>query len=102
MTINEMLSLLREKDAFRLADVEFALLETDGQISVMKKSDAQPLTPKAAGISVQNEEAPIVVIEDGIVQYNTLLEKWFVEGIARRPNEQIKIDSFGFSDEVSV
>lgn len=80
MTANELLGHLREKDAFKLADVEFAVLETDGQMSVMKKSDVQPVTPKTAGIAVQLEKAPKVVIEDGVVTYNTLLENGYSEG----------------------
>ncbi|MCL6600455.1 MAG: DUF421 domain-containing protein [Alicyclobacillus macrosporangiidus] len=65
MTVNDMMSLLREKEAFKLADVEFGVLEPDGQVSVMKRSDVQPLTPKDTHLPVENERAPYVVIADG-------------------------------------
>ncbi|MCL6517588.1 DUF421 domain-containing protein [Alicyclobacillus sp.] len=65
MTVNDMMSLLREKEAFKLADVEFSVLEPDGQVSVMKRSDVQPLTPKVSHLPVENERAPYVVISDG-------------------------------------
>ncbi|WAH35328.1 DUF421 domain-containing protein [Alicyclobacillus dauci] len=80
MPVGDLLALLREKDAFKLAEVEFAALESDGQISVMKKADSQPVTPKTAGIAVQNEPEPKVVIEDGVVNYNGLLQDGYVEG----------------------
>lgn len=80
MTLSDMMALLREKDAFKLADVESAVLEPDGQVSVMKKSDAQPITPTTAGIAVEPEQAPKLVIEDGTVMYNTLLENGYSEG----------------------
>ena len=36
---------LREKNAFNLADVEFAIMETDGNLSTLLKSEKKPLTP---------------------------------------------------------
>ncbi len=45
VTLNELLMLLREKNVFNLADVEFALLEADGKLSVQPKSQKQPVTP---------------------------------------------------------
>ena len=41
----DLIEQLREKDVFSLSDVEFAVLETDGTLSVLKKSQAQPVTP---------------------------------------------------------
>lgn len=43
VTINELMMLLREKSVFNAADVEFAVLETDGILSVLPKSEKQPL-----------------------------------------------------------
>ncbi len=44
-TMDELTTLLRKKNMFNLADVEFAIIENDGQISVLPKSQKQPLTP---------------------------------------------------------
>lgn len=79
MTTNELLALLREKDAFKLADVEFAALETDGQVSVMKQSDVVPVTPKVAGITVQKEKPPKVVMKEGKPVKKTLSEEGYSE-----------------------
>ncbi len=72
LDIDEMMLLLRTKNAFKLADVEFAILETNGTLNVMKKSDVEPLTPKAAGIPVLSEREPRVLIVDGNVMEQSL------------------------------
>ena len=48
-TGDELLEQLRTKSVFRVADVEFAMLEANGDLSVLLKSELQPLTPKAFG-----------------------------------------------------
>ena len=73
LTFDDLLNGLREKDAFNLSEVELAMLETNGQISVMKKPEYQALTPKDIGLSVEEDHAPSLVIIDG-----TLLEKHLI------------------------
>ncbi|RKN79064.1 DUF421 domain-containing protein [Paenibacillus ginsengarvi] len=64
-TSDELLEELRKKNAFRFADVEFAVLETDGKVSVMLTQENQPLTPKSLGLKMPNEQEPQTVIMDG-------------------------------------
>ena len=52
MTTEELMEHLRLKDAFKVADVEFALMEASGQVSVLLKKDNQPITPKHLGVQV--------------------------------------------------
>jgi uncharacterized membrane protein YcaP (DUF421 family) len=73
LTFDDLLNGLREKDAFNLYEVELAMLETNGQISVMKKPEYQALTPKDIGLSVEEDHAPSLVIIDG-----SLLEKHLI------------------------
>ncbi|WP_026974682.1 DUF421 domain-containing protein [Alicyclobacillus contaminans] len=72
MTVDDVVSMLRAKDAFKLADVEFAAMEPDGSLSVLLKSDVQPLTPKSTNLSMANEPAPATVIVDGEVLSDAL------------------------------
>lgn len=67
ITIDELMPLLREKNAFKLSDVELALMETNGKLSVMKKSDNEPVTPKILGMVTEQEKQPQIVIVDGKV-----------------------------------
>lgn len=66
-TVDELLEQLRLKDVFRVADVEFAVLESNGDLSVLLKKEYQPLTPSHLGIKVSPEEEPQTVIMDGVI-----------------------------------
>lgn len=68
----EMMTLLREKSVFKLADVEFGMLEPDGKVSVLLKSNRQPVTPTAENLQIEQESEPAVVIVDGIVNTQAL------------------------------
>lgn len=70
--LDDLNALLRKNNAFKLSDVEFAAMETTGQLSVLKKSDVQPLTPRDLGIPVVKEREPRLVIIDGHVMHRTL------------------------------
>lgn len=70
MSFDDLMTGIREKNAFKLADVELAVLETNGKLSVMKKAENQPLTPKDLGMIVEEEHTPSLLIIDG-----KLLEK---------------------------
>ena len=62
---DELLEQLRKKNVFNMADVEFAVLETTGELSVLLKPEHQPLTPKKLGIAVGPERETQTVIMDG-------------------------------------
>lgn len=64
---DELLEQLRKKNAFNVADVEFAVLESSGEMNVLLKKENQPLTPKHLGIKVGPEQEPQTVIMDGKV-----------------------------------
>lgn len=64
-TSDELLELLRKKDVFRVADVEFAVLEAAGELNVLVKKENQPLTPSMVGLQVATEKEPQTVIMDG-------------------------------------
>ena len=64
-TVDELLELLRNKDVFQVSDVEFAILEATGDLSVMLKKENQPLTPKDLNMKVASIKEPQTVIMDG-------------------------------------
>lgn len=67
MTGEELLRELRSKNAFNLADVEFAIMETTGEINVFLKSDKKPVTAHDIGMKVAPQAEPQTVILDGNV-----------------------------------
>jgi uncharacterized membrane protein YcaP (DUF421 family) len=66
-TIDELLEQLRKKDVFRLADVEFATLEANGDLSILLKRDKQPLTVGDVVGNVPSEKEPQTVVMDGAI-----------------------------------
>ncbi|WP_419880746.1 DUF421 domain-containing protein [Peribacillus sp. B-H-3] len=64
-TTDELLELLRKKDVFNVADVEFAVLEATGDLSAMLKKEKQPLTPKDLQMNIAPIKESQAVIMDG-------------------------------------
>lgn len=67
LTVEDLMEQLRLKNAFRVADVEFALMEASGEVSILMKSQNQPLTAKHLGIQVSPAEEPQAVVIDGVI-----------------------------------
>lgn len=65
LTTDELLEQLRSKNIFKVADVEFAIMETSGEINVLQMKETLPITPKNLGITVGPEHEPQAVIMDG-------------------------------------
>lgn len=64
-TTDMLLKQLRTKNAFKFADVEFAVLEPTGELNVLLKRDRQPLTLKDLNVKIPDEKEPQTVIMDG-------------------------------------
>jgi uncharacterized membrane protein YcaP (DUF421 family) len=70
-TLNDLLEQLRIKNSPNIADVEFAILETNGQLSVIPKSQARPLEPRDINIPTSYEGVSLDLIIDGqVIQRN--------------------------------
>lgn len=65
ITPQEFLQEMRSKKAFNLADVEFAVLESTGDINISLKGDKEPITPHDLGKKVSPKAEPQTVILDG-------------------------------------
>ena len=65
LNINDLLEQLRLKNVPDIGDVEFAILETSGQLSVILKSDKRPIEPKDMKIKPQREGLPVTLVIDG-------------------------------------
>lgn len=66
-TPEDLLSHLRRNNVFKAADVEFAMLEPSGDVSVLLKKANQPVTASTIGLQVNHESVPQTVMLDGVV-----------------------------------
>ena len=62
-----LLSEMRQADAFNLAEVEAAVLETSGHVSILKKPNFQPVTPKDINIDTVEAGLPVLLVNEGQV-----------------------------------
>ncbi|SEI56620.1 DUF421 domain-containing protein [Paenibacillus polymyxa] len=65
LTLDELMEQLRSKNVFKVADVEFALMETSGEVNVLLTKDKQPVTLKDLNMLQLPEKEPTAVIMDG-------------------------------------
>jgi uncharacterized membrane protein YcaP (DUF421 family) len=66
-SMSDLMTQLREKDIASVSDVEFAILETSGKLSVFPKAGKRALTPEDIGLSVPRTGLPLPLIVDGYV-----------------------------------
>ncbi|MBY0121381.1 DUF421 domain-containing protein [Bacillus sp. S/N-304-OC-R1] len=102
---DELTTLLRKKDVFNLADVEFAVLEPTGDLTVLLKKENRPLTPKDLNMKVANDKVPQTVIRDGSVVHDSLASagktrKWLFDeldklGVTIENVFYAQVDSYG-------
>ena len=65
ITLDELTGHLREKDVLDLQAVQYAILETNGNLSVFPYPKEKPASAKEAGVQVKKQFLPITVISDG-------------------------------------
>ena len=63
--VTDLLEMLRVKGIFNPSEVEFAILETSGKLSVLKKSQHQNLTPQDMNLDTDYEGINVEIVYDG-------------------------------------
>ena len=72
ITINELQERLRQKDIFSIGDVEYAILETNGEISVIQKPEKRNVIPEDLNILPDYEGIPYDLVIDGKIMQDNL------------------------------
>ncbi len=68
----DLMEQLRLSGIFSLAEVEYAILETSGQVSVIPKGPSKPVTARDLNLQVDADKLPWSIIVDGTVQTDEL------------------------------
>ena len=102
-TINELEERLRANNVFNLGDVEYAILETSGQVTVIQKPEKRNTTPQDFKIVPEYEGIPYDLVVDGKIMYANLGEigkdyNWLkkqVEKFKMKPEEALVVTMDG-------
>ena len=65
VTLDELVGHLRQKEILDLKTVQYAILETNGELSVFPYPKERPASAKEAGVQVKKQYLPVTVISDG-------------------------------------
>jgi uncharacterized membrane protein YcaP (DUF421 family) len=81
VNINDLIEELRLKNIYNLEDIEYAILETSGQLSIIPKTELSGVTKQDLKIKAVQETLPITLILDGKINTSNLklankTEKW--------------------------
>ncbi|MBR5202223.1 MAG: DUF421 domain-containing protein [Clostridia bacterium] len=93
-TIDDILEALRQKDIFDISKVQYAVVETNGTISVMLKPEYEPATLKDLNLKTVDSGIPCAVIVDGRIiktdfdSCNMTMEK--LKKIIKKDNINVK------------
>ena len=70
--INDLLEECRNKDYFNLEEIDYAIIEANGQVSILPKGENKPLTVKDMNLKAQKQSLCANVIIDGNIMINNL------------------------------
>lgn len=65
LTMDDVVDALRQKDIFDISQVEDAVIETNGSISVLPKAEYQPITASDISLAVKEKGMPVAIVIDG-------------------------------------
>jgi len=84
--VNDLLEQLRIKNYHNINEIEFAYLETNGELSVIPKAQYRPVTLQDLNLPVNEVKMPLTLILDGVIQQENLRlankdRKWLEENL---------------------
>lgn len=89
LTVDDLTETLRQQSIFDIRDVQYAVVETNGSISVCPVPTAKTVTPAMLDIAVSDEGAPVPVVSDGkLVQWGIAMcgisQDWVLDKLKKR------------------
>lgn len=94
-SIDNILNMLREKGVFNISDVETAIIEANGALSILRKAQRSPVTLEDIGITNTSSSIAFPIIMEGKVypsvlkQFN-LNETWLKQQLSKQGVKDIK------------
>lgn len=93
-SIDDLMESLRQNKIFDILDVEYAIVETTGKVSILEKFDAQSITPKMMDIKGSCSSPPTIVVSDRQISRKSLstlnITKEWIENTIKENNLTLK------------
>lgn len=104
ISLNDLMEQLRIGNAPSLSEVEYAVMESNGELSIIPKADKKPLTANDMSLCKQPETMPLILISDGILYKQNLLSLGWDEAFLKEQMATAYLTSyeqvfFAFCDE---
>ena len=92
ITLDELTGHLREKDVLDIQTVQFAILETNGNLSVFPYPKDRPASAKDAGVQAGKQYLPVTIVEDSYLSKENLRragkdENWLEKVLAQNGSD---------------
>ena len=87
-TVNELQERLRGNNVVNIGDVEYAILETSGEVTIIQKPNRRATIPEDFGIEPDYEGIPYDLVVDGKIMYDNLKilnksEEWLRKQVSK-------------------
>ncbi len=93
LTLDELTESLRQWSVTDIKKVQYAILETNGQLSVIQKAADSPPTAKDMGLKVSDDPIPAIVINDGRLMSENMRSLGFDENWVHSQLKSHKVQS---------
>lgn len=92
MTLDDLMELVRGCDVFNLSEVAYAIIETNGNLCVIKKAQNEPVTREDMKIEIQKNALPMNIVMDGKLMRENMkiaeVDMQFIEMCMKKANIQ--------------
>lgn len=94
ITSTDLMEQLRLENCPSICDVQYAIMESNGQLTVIPKAENKPLTPKDMSLTVTEGNLPVILVSDGVLYKKNLFLSGIDEGQFRSKLTAAKIKSY--------
>ncbi len=93
MSTEDLFEELRQKDVFDIQEVSFAIIETNGKMSILKKPSCDTVKAGQLGVQTKDNGMQAVIVSDGEIadssmQFCSLTKKWLRQTLI---NEKVRL-----------
>lgn len=93
ITINELMEQLRIGNVPSITDVDYAVMESNGSLSIIQSSEKRPLTAGDMNIPIQKSVMPLIVVSDGFLYKDNLSAMGYNEKALMKKLKSLGIES---------